>query len=46
MQRKAAREERGEKSTIKLNKMAVISPLLSIITLNVNRLTLQSKGIG
>lgn len=26
--------------------MAVISPLLSIITLNVNRLTLQSKGIG
>ena len=26
--------------------MAVISPLLSLITLNVNRLTLQSKGIG
>ena len=24
--------------------MALISPLLSIVTLNVNRLTLQSKG--
>ena len=39
------RGRRG-KVTIKLNKMAVISPLLSLITLNVNRLTLQSKGIG